>query len=80
MFSRVAMFVLSIALVALADPTPSAPSPGQVFKQGGPCTIAWDPDTTGVWKTMNIQLMTGDNFNMVPLTSTCYWKFQAHMA
>ncbi|KAI0290619.1 hypothetical protein BC826DRAFT_1026362 [Russula brevipes] len=69
MFSRVATFVLSIALIALADPTPSTPSPGQVFKQGGPCPIEWDSDKTGVWKTMNIELMTGDNLHMVHLTT-----------
>jgi hypothetical protein len=61
--------LLSFALTALADVTPTSPSPGQVFQQGSSCTIGWDPDLTGTWKTLIIQLMTGDNLNMVPLTS-----------
>ncbi|KAH9956979.1 hypothetical protein BC827DRAFT_1371344 [Russula dissimulans] len=62
-------FILSLVLVALADPTPSEPNPGNVFKEGNNITATWTPDTSGVWKTMNIQLMTGDNFQMVPLTT-----------
>ncbi|KAH9991104.1 hypothetical protein BJV77DRAFT_1008954 [Russula vinacea] len=71
MFSRgtFSAFVLSLALVALADPTPSAPSPGQVFNAGSTCQIAWTPDSSGLWKVMNIQLMTGDNLQMVALTT-----------
>jgi hypothetical protein len=56
-------------LVALADVTPTDPSPGQVFQPGAPCSIAWNPDTTGTWKTLYIELMTGDNLNMVHLTT-----------
>ncbi|OJT03285.1 hypothetical protein TRAPUB_6063 [Trametes pubescens] len=52
-----------------ADPTPSAPGPGDVFREGGQCTFAWDVDTTGTWKEMNVELMTGDNWNMVHLTT-----------
>lgn len=72
MFSRgtLTAFVLSMGLAVLADPTPSTPSPGQVFQEGGNCDIAWTPDASGLWKTMNIQLMTGDNLQMVPLTSS----------
>jgi len=62
-------FILSLVLVALADPTPSEPNPGNVFKEGNNITATWTPDSTGVWKTMNIQLMTGDNLQMVPLTT-----------
>ncbi|KAI0262304.1 hypothetical protein BC834DRAFT_958804 [Gloeopeniophorella convolvens] len=71
MFSRVIVptLLLSAAYVALADPTPSEPSPGEVFNSGGTCHIAWTPDPTGTWKTMNIELMTGDNFQMVHLTT-----------
>lgn len=28
---------------------------------GQNCTLSWNADTTGVWKTMNIELMTGSN-------------------
>ncbi|KAH9973380.1 hypothetical protein BJV74DRAFT_850335 [Russula compacta] len=71
MFSRVTFptFVLSIASLVLADPAPSSPGPGDVFKPGSACPIAWTPDSTGTWKTMNIELMTGDNLNMVHLTT-----------
>ncbi|KAI0291024.1 hypothetical protein B0F90DRAFT_1596377, partial [Multifurca ochricompacta] len=62
-------FILSVALVASADPTPSEPGPGQIFNEGLTCHIAWTPDPTGNWKTLNIELMTGDNFNMVHLTT-----------
>jgi len=71
MLSRSALstFVLSFALVALAEVTPLAPGPGDIFQQGGTCTISWNPDATGTWTTLNIELMTGDNFNMVHLTT-----------
>jgi hypothetical protein len=78
MFSRSAFsaLFLSIALVALADVTPTDPGPGQVFQAGAACAIAWTPDTTGTWKTLNIELMTGDNINMVHLTSSCCYIFR----
>ena len=77
MLSRSAFstLVLSFALVALAEVTPTNPGPGDVFQQGGSCTIGWNPDTTGTWKTLNIELMTGDNFNMVHLTSSSHYIF-----
>jgi hypothetical protein len=52
-----------------ADPNPTTPGPGAVYNSAAQCPIAWDVDPTGVWTTMNIQLMTGDNLNMIPLTS-----------
>lgn len=69
MLSFLAFAALFIAVVA--DPTPTAPAPGAVFKEGAQCTVQWNPDTSGAttWKTMNIQLMTGDNFNMIPLST-----------
>jgi hypothetical protein len=71
MLSRLALptFILSTLLVAFADPTPTGPSPGQVFNEGSSCTITWTADPSGVWKTLDIELMTGDNANMVFLTS-----------
>ncbi|KAH0836859.1 hypothetical protein J3R83DRAFT_8647 [Lanmaoa asiatica] len=56
------------AIYVRADPNPNSPGPGDVFIQGQPCAISWDVDSTGLWKTMNIELMTGNNFNMVSLT------------
>lgn len=69
MFKAVLFAVAFPVLRALADPVPDAPSPGEVFNEGSSCHIEWAPDTTGQWTTMNIELMTGDNFNMVHLTS-----------
>ena len=52
-----------------ADPNPNSPGPGDIYNTGAQCPIGWAVDPTGVWKTMNIQLMTGDNLHMIPLTS-----------
>ena len=71
MFSKI-LLLASLAVTAVfADPAPSAPGPGDVYNQGSQCKIEWTPDTTGAWKTMNIELMTGANLNMKHLTSTC---------
>jgi len=62
-------FILSLALVAFAEVNPTLPDPGHIFNEGSNCQIGWTPDPTGRWKTMNIELMTGDNFKMVHLTT-----------
>ncbi|KAJ8515686.1 hypothetical protein ONZ45_g6918 [Pleurotus djamor] len=69
--SLTALAVLAAALVARADPTPSEPGPGAVYNEGATCRITWDttPANAEQWKEMNIQLMTGDNFNMIHLTT-----------
>ena len=80
MFSHLAFptFILSTALLALADGiTPLEPDPGAIYNTNANCPISWTPDTSGGWKTMYIELMTGDNINMVHLTSMCLRKFQA---
>lgn len=69
MILSLSLLVLATSLLVRADPTPSAPGPGDTFKVGGTCHIAWEADTTGVWKVMNIELMTGSNFDMVHLTT-----------
>lgn len=74
MLSRISFFagfVLSAALVARADVTPSEPGPGSVYNAGSTCTVSWegDKDSTTAWKDMSIQLMTGNNFEMVHLSS-----------
>lgn len=63
--------LLAAIAAVRADPNPTVPGPGDKYNAGATCHIEWDPDTTGQWKVMNIQLMTGNNFAMVPLTSTC---------
>ncbi|KAI0332741.1 hypothetical protein GY45DRAFT_1360094 [Cubamyces sp. BRFM 1775] len=49
--------------------TPTAPGPNDVFNEGANCTFSWTPDPSGVWKQTDVELMTGDNFNMVFLTT-----------
>lgn len=59
------------AFLVRADVVPSEPSPGAVYHEGQPCPISWGGDTssTTLWKNMNIQLMSGDNFDMIPVTT-----------
>lgn len=61
--------LLACLSLVRADPTPTTPGPNDVFNAGGQCTIAWTPDTTGIWTVMNIELMTGSNSQMVFLTT-----------
>ena len=51
------MSVLTLCF-SRADPNPTAPGPDAVFNEGSQCTINWSADSSGTWKTMNIQLMT----------------------
>lgn len=70
MFALLALSAsLFTATLVRADVTPLAPAPGNVFNEGSTCHIAWTPDRTGAWKTTNIELMTGNNLNMVHLTT-----------
>ncbi|KAI5123196.1 hypothetical protein M0805_003963 [Coniferiporia weirii] len=66
-----ALFVAAAlpALAVLAEVVPSEPAPGNIYNEGASCTIQWDADTTGVWTTLNIELMTGSNSDMVHLTT-----------
>ncbi|ESK84716.1 hypothetical protein Moror_628 [Moniliophthora roreri MCA 2997] len=49
--------------------TPNEPGPGSVYNEGSKCHIQWVGDKDGKWDNMAIQLMTGDNFQMVHLTT-----------
>jgi hypothetical protein len=75
MFSRnvfTALLALSAPLSTFADVTPSEPGPGDVSNAGQPCNIVWSgdrPDSGVNWKNMAIELMTGDNLNMVHITT-----------
>lgn len=59
-------FLSSALLSARADPVPQTPDTGIT---GQTCTITWEEDTTGNWAQTAIELMTGDNYAMVHLTS-----------
>ncbi|KAF9259777.1 hypothetical protein L218DRAFT_820075, partial [Marasmius fiardii PR-910] len=47
--------------------TPLSPGPGDSFNQGSMCTTTWAADSEGKWGDMTIELMTGNNFQMVHL-------------
>jgi hypothetical protein len=66
-----ALVALSAPLLAIADVTPSEPGPGDIFNAGATCPIVWlgDKDSTTAWKDMAIELMTGDNLNMIHITT-----------
>lgn len=70
MFSSIVLAAL-IAPLALvrADPNPTAPGPNSTFTEGTTCSVTWDPDTSGVWTVMNIEFMSGDNLDMVYMTT-----------
>ncbi|KAJ7282054.1 hypothetical protein C8J57DRAFT_89059 [Mycena rebaudengoi] len=66
-----ALLASSSALLSHAIVTPTEPGPGDSFKQGTQCHIAWNGDDskTDAWKNMAIELMTGANKNMVHITT-----------
>jgi hypothetical protein len=63
------LVALASSFLARANVDPSEPSPGAIFNEGQQCTLSWngDPDKSDAWKSMNIALMTGDNFHMIQL-------------
>jgi len=67
----IALLAFAPYFLVRADVVPVAPAPGAVYNEGSPCPIAWtgDINSTTLWKNMAIQLMTGDNFNMVFITT-----------
>ncbi|TCD67392.1 hypothetical protein EIP91_012427 [Steccherinum ochraceum] len=70
MFSKLFITALVAAFAAVrADPNPTAPGPGDTFREGGDCTLTWDADTTGTWKQMAIELMSGSNLQMNHITT-----------
>lgn len=71
MSKAILLATLLPALAVLAQVGPSEPAPGNVYNSGSTCEIAWTADTSGQWTTLNIQLMSGSNTQMVHLTSMC---------
>jgi len=65
------LLALASPLMVLADVNPSEPGPGSIFRAGSKCRITWqgDTDSTTAWKDMAIELMSGSNLDMVPVTS-----------
>ncbi|KAJ8096324.1 hypothetical protein PM082_011482 [Marasmius tenuissimus] len=60
---------LSAIVAVRGDAIPIAPGPGAVFNQGSKCSTSWVGDKDGKWANMKIQLMTGDNFQMIELAT-----------
>jgi len=58
---------VSLARLALADPFPLEPSADSVYDEGSTCSVGWMVDPTGLWTTMNIELMSGSNEDMIHL-------------
>jgi len=67
MFANLAALTLLAAAVVQAAVVPITPPPGN---EGATCTVSWQGDAAStVWGSMAIQLMSGDNLNMVHLTT-----------
>ncbi|KIO32837.1 hypothetical protein M407DRAFT_48971, partial [Tulasnella calospora MUT 4182] len=45
------------------------PAPGTIYYEGSSCIIQWNSDTTGTWKNMTIDLMSGPNLSMTKVTT-----------
>ncbi|WRT66854.1 uncharacterized protein IL334_003817 [Kwoniella shivajii] len=86
------MFTKTISLFAFAllsvnaIVSPTSPDGSTVVKVGDKINALWTADSTDNWKNVEIQLMTGDNLQMVPLatiatgidgTSTTSYSFDA---
>lgn len=69
MFSKILSTAILAAVVVRADVNPTTPGGSDIYREGETCSIEWTGDTTGAWADMAIQLMSGDNFQMVPVTS-----------
>jgi len=76
MFSTALWFSAAATLLPLlskAEVVPITPSSLDTYNVGAQCQVVWtgdaDPATKDKWKNMSIQLMTGDNFGMVHLTT-----------
>ena len=67
----VALFVFVAPSLVRADVGPTGPAPGDRFDEGSTCKISWtgDNDSTTIWKSMAIELMSGNNTDMQFITS-----------
>ncbi|KAL4062499.1 hypothetical protein V8B97DRAFT_270595 [Scleroderma yunnanense] len=69
-YTAFTVLLAAVSIVCVrADPIPTAPGPGDVFIEGQTCFTSWQVDPSGLWKTMVIDLMTGDNYNMLHLAT-----------
>jgi hypothetical protein len=65
MFFQTALIAASLfALPTLAQIIPTSPSGNTVVNVGSDIQALWNADTSGQWTDVEIQLMTGDNFQV----------------
>ncbi|KAG8949262.1 hypothetical protein FRC04_008864 [Tulasnella sp. 424] len=65
-------YLLTLSFLAgqvLAAAVLTGPAPGAIYYEGSSCIIQWNPDTTGTWKNMTIDLMSGPNLSMTKVTT-----------
>jgi len=66
----IVLFALAVPFLVRATVNPTIPGPGAIYNAGSTCLVAWtaDTDSTTLWKNMTIQLNTGSNLDMQPVT------------
>ncbi|PLW45520.1 hypothetical protein PCANC_10142 [Puccinia coronata f. sp. avenae] len=69
MISGLVLSFLFAAGSCAAGVVPTAPGPGQIFQEGGNCTLSWNLDTTNKWTSFTVDLMSGSNTAMQPVTN-----------
>jgi len=69
MFCRIIALLAVAASVVSAEMIPTSPDGATVAKIGDQLTTLWTKDTSGEWNNVTIQLMSGDNFQMIPVTT-----------
>ncbi|KAI7855899.1 hypothetical protein BDC45DRAFT_505020 [Circinella umbellata] len=73
-FITTSAVVMAFVSGITATMAPNYPQPGTVWTAGKEYQITWADDGEGAklpegWTNFNIEFMTGDNINMIPLTS-----------
>lgn len=60
--------LFAVLSVVAAQVTPITPGPNETFYAGSNCTIAWDTDPSGLWKSMTIGTSLTHVYHDLPLT------------
>lgn len=61
--------ISAISTLVSADVVPTSPDGSTVVKIGDKAEALWAKDSNGTWTDVTVKLMTGDNFNMIEVTS-----------
>jgi hypothetical protein len=54
--SFAALLACILATTAAGQLTPTTPAPGDIFKAGENCKIAWNADQSGIWNNVTISM------------------------